>query len=76
MFVLLLLVELQHLLVPLLWQLLLQLVLLIELWLLLVPCWQGAVGCLEGLPAAGSAFLAAVAVEQLGSWAVVDDLAG
>jgi len=75
-FVLLLLVELQHLLVPLLWQLLLQLVLLIELWLLLVPCWQGAVGCLEGLAAAGSAFLAAVVVEQLGSWAVVDDLAG
>jgi len=63
------------LLVPLLQQLLLWLVLLLELQLLLVPCWQGAVGGLEDLQAADSAFLVAVAVEQLDSLAVADDLA-
>jgi len=71
-----LLAELQHLPVPLLWQPLLQLALLLELRLLLVPRQQGAVGHLVDLPVADSAFLAAVVVEQLGSWAVVDDLAG
>ncbi len=75
--VLLLLVELQqHLPVLLLRQLLLQLALLLELWLLLAPRWQGAVARLEDLPAVDSAFLVAVAVEQLDLLVVADGLAG
>ena len=66
----------QHLLVLHLRQPLLQLALLLELQLRLAPRRQGAVAHLEGLPAVDSAFLVAVAVEQLDLSVVADGLAG